>query len=301
MARAEFEEKEYELAFSIELGAGHGPIFSSGQVLEKVLGYDAATHPERDSVIWRLLQVRRPQGLRLVQPMWSPGAMPPILRLPAHPVSLLLQYKRPDHMVGPSAAQWNLWGRPYFRFARADRQHRILSRLERKLRGEALVRYAAPAFATRAELEYHHLRRTVIERSGFVAPMRIGRHRVWTYESPGNHGLPNPRGRSALFETFQDLYGEVRRMTEPVPETRSDIVPYRTDQLWAHLVALGAAARYRNPTLRAKVHQWLDRAIDEDVPTDTETLRRVGDIASITTLMAQINGTWHLIADPGET
>ena len=293
MARAEFEEKEYEIAFTIELAAERGIVFSSGQVLEKVVGYDAAAHPERDHLIWQLLHVSRPKGLRLVQPIWSPGDLPPAHQLPRQPVSLLLQYKRPDFLTGSAAAQWRLWNGPYYRFARTGHQHEILRRLQIRLGPEALVRYAAPAFSYRAELEYRHLRRTVIEGSGFVSPTRLGRHTVWTYRSPGTNGRPNPRGPAFRFEAFDDLVGHVRGAFERGVE----IIPYDRDPLATHVAAVGAAARHRHPALRKKVEQWVKRVRSDEVPVDDETLARVADVASITTLMTQLGGTWHVFGD----
>jgi hypothetical protein len=72
VARAEFEEKEYEIAFTIELAADRGIVFSSGQVLEKVVGYDVASDPSPNHLIWELLQVPRPEGLRLAPSRKSP-------------------------------------------------------------------------------------------------------------------------------------------------------------------------------------------------------------------------------------
>ena len=48
MVLAEFEEKEYEIPAAIELASGRsrfGHVFSPGQVLEGILGYDAAVTP----------------------------------------------------------------------------------------------------------------------------------------------------------------------------------------------------------------------------------------------------------------
>jgi len=71
MPRAEFEEKEYEQLAGVELaerGGGNGSalLFPAGQVLEHVLGYDTAPDPVEGSVVWRVLQVPRPPGVRLV-------------------------------------------------------------------------------------------------------------------------------------------------------------------------------------------------------------------------------------------
>jgi hypothetical protein len=75
VAWAEFEEKEYEVASAVELAMGasaFGPVFSSGQILEELLGHDAAAHPPRDHVLWQVLEVPRPAGERLVPAHWSP-------------------------------------------------------------------------------------------------------------------------------------------------------------------------------------------------------------------------------------
>lgn len=293
MARAEFTEKEYELAFAIELASSRGVVFGSGQVLEKIIGYDAAAHPEPDHVIWQILRVPRPRGLRLVQAMWLPGHVPPRGDLPGQPVSLLLQYKRPDHLIGARAAQWPIWNGPYYRFTRTRHQHAILRRLQRRLGTQAVVRYAAPAFSRRAELEHRHIRRTVIEASGFVSPSRLGRHTTWTYKAPGIDGRPNPRGPATPFESFADLSAAVRGTIG----RRMELVPFEKYPLSTHVAALGDAARYRNPRLREMVDGWLRLALRQDVPVDHETLMRVADVASVATLMDQLGGSWYVVGD----
>src|SRR5690554_6729805 len=102
MPRAEFEEKQYETAANIELARGlrHPAVFSSGQVLEEILGYDTVAAPSASHVIWRVLGVPRPKGVRLVPSFWLPHPSLPAERLPLSPVSLVLQFKRPDHLRG---------------------------------------------------------------------------------------------------------------------------------------------------------------------------------------------------------
>jgi hypothetical protein len=150
MPHAEFEEKEFEQAAAIELADGppgqRAIVLSAGQVLERIVGYDAVTAPAREHVIWQLLRVRRPGGLCLVPELWLPGRQPPADRLPRSAISLVLQFKRPDYLFGHRAAQWHMWHQPFYRFRRLSHQHAILLRLERQLGDQALVRYAAPAF-----------------------------------------------------------------------------------------------------------------------------------------------------------
>jgi hypothetical protein len=247
MPRAEFEEKEFEQAALVELANGgntktHGAVFSAGQVLERVVGYDAATAPARHSAIWQLLEVPRPAGLRLVSEFWPVARQPAAERLPATPVSLILQFKRPEYLVGHRAAQWGLWRQPFFRFMRKHHQHEVLVHLERRLGEGALVRYAAPAFWRRAELEGAHLGREILVRTGFAAPTDFGRHRVWSYVRPGIDGRGNPTGRHKPFTTFERLIADAF-----IPDGSStDLIPARS--LDDHLMLLGEVARERRPT-----------------------------------------------------
>jgi hypothetical protein len=148
VAWAEFEEKEYEGAALQELGCGRvGPVLPAGQVLESIVGYDAAADPGPDHVIWRLLAIERPVGLRLVPTLWDGAPRSPLAgRLPSAPVSLLLQFTRPEWLTDRRSGQWRLWGRAYYRFTIDGPQLALLRRLETAVGGQALVPYAAPAF-----------------------------------------------------------------------------------------------------------------------------------------------------------
>jgi len=148
----------------------------------------------------------RPTGVRLMPSLWSPGHLPRADQLPATPVTLILQFKRPEYLFGATARQWRFWDQPYFRFGRESEQQRVLYALERKVGNDALVRYAAPAFWRRGELEAAHLRAEVVEQSGFVSPSRLARHRWWTYLRPGIDGRANPGGGPARFEASADLF-----------------------------------------------------------------------------------------------
>lgn len=290
MASAEFEEKEYETAAIIELatqGSLPRPVMSSGQVLEKILGYDAASDPGPGHPIWRILALQRPPGLRLLPAHWRPGAAPPSARLPAVPISLILQFKRPEYLRGAAAKQWTRWRRPYFRFARGATQHRVLSRLERACRGHAVVRYAAPAFWRVAELEARHLSRTVVTHSGFVSPLTLGSHKVWTYTQPGLNGFGNPGGPRRRFETLDDfLISDLVPPEGALDRTTSDR-PYSD-----HLRVLGDAAVDREPRLRDDMRRW-QRTVEVAIP-DLPALI-VTDLvryAAVQSLMHRIGAVW---------
>ena len=98
MPWAEFEEKQYEIAATVELGR-RGDVFGAGQVLEKIVGYDAAAAPSADHPIWRVLRLPRPRGLRLLPSHWQRRTQPAARELPSVAVSLILQYKRPEYLL----------------------------------------------------------------------------------------------------------------------------------------------------------------------------------------------------------
>jgi hypothetical protein len=293
MAACQFEEKEYEVAADIEL-ARSGHVFGAGQVVEAVLGYDAVAAPTRDHLIWRVLGVPRPPGVRLIPAHWQPGSRPSAAALPSVLVSLIIQYKRPDYLYGATARQWRMWNEPYFRFARTTRQHTILGRLERRLSTDALVRYAAPAFWRRGELEAAQLDGRVLLESGFVRPSDIGDHRVWTYIAPGSVGLPNPRGRAARFETFEDVLASVR--IGPLLDVGQTDLVVREPGLSEHLSKVGAAAVDRTPKLRRRIDEWVWTLQDRDLGISEMQIQMLANVAAIVTTTDTMNASWHLVA-----
>ena len=292
MSRAEFEEKQYETAFLQELAGGLGPlglVFSSGQLLEKIVGYDAAAAPDVSNVIWRLLSVPRPPGIRLLPAHWQPGTLPPLSRLPTVPVSLVLQFKRPEYLIAPNARQWSLWRCPYFRFAVTSHQQVLLARLERKLKRDALVRYASPAFVTFAELEAAQFGRSTIAQTGFVSPSAVGRHKVWTYLRPGTAGRPNPRGRLTTFDSIGSLLASIM----DVPLAPSQLI--RQDQLAEHVRTLASRLAPEATSARRAILAWRARLGQSDLGLLPTTLDTVVAIALIESMLSEAGLTWLVV------
>jgi hypothetical protein len=291
---AQFEEKEYELAANIELAAspsGWGPVFSSGQVLEAIVGYDAAADPSPTHPLWQILNAPRPSGIVLVPAHWAPGSRPPASRLPSSLVSLIVQYKRPERMVGPTARQWKSWGEPYFRFTIDPGQQSVLLRLEQQLRQYAVVRYAGPAFWQRGHFEAALLRRSILTESGFVGPDVMAGHRVWSYVQPGIGGRANPSRTRRTFEGLSDLR---LRVSEPTKATGRQIE--KPDDLFTHLKRLGDAARDRQPGLRVTLLRW-QRILDrEELSLSKQQRQAVIDLASLTSLLHARGGNWYLLS-----
>lgn len=296
MGVAGFEEKTYEVAYCIELAVGVGgqpQVYSPGQVLEKLLGFDAAGNPDPHHVLWAVLALPRPQGVQLVPPLWgaSKAVQPPIVALPSYPISVFLQFKRPEYLQGPAAKQWKMWNHPYYRFKRSKEQQQVLGRLERRLGVQAVVRYAAPAFHTLGELEAAQLAGTVITNSGHVPPALLQRHLWWTYDAPGHVGRPNPDGEPSVFERFDAVLGEALSLSASGRELQT----YQAAPLAGlrdHLRSTAAACRDREPQLRRDVDSWARQLGTLDL--DSRTAESLRDFASVQSLMARTNGAWWL-------
>jgi hypothetical protein len=200
--KSEFEEKQFEGLANSELIA-----LPSGQVAEYFLGYDAVAHPDIHHAVWKYLGSTPLPGVLLTPSHWhlSARGAPTANALPLSAASLILQYKRPEHMQRSTAGNWILWGVPYYRFKVDQGQHQVLEGLESSLAGKAFVRYAAPAFHTRKELNDHWRGRSVLVNTGFVEPSAITGHKYWTYTAPGIAGQPNPQSGSVAFETKDTL------------------------------------------------------------------------------------------------
>jgi hypothetical protein len=289
---AEFEEKGFEIAAAIELAAGGtvlGNVFSPGQVLEAILGYDAAAAPDSTHPVWDLLRVPRPPGDSLVPAAWHGGLLPRGNQLPTSPVSLILQYKRPEFLRNGRASQWGLWRRPYFRFARTRDQQAVLRRLERRLVGDAIVRYAAPAFWTMADLEGAQLSGTVLARTGFVSPTMLGSHAVWTYREPGTTGFGNPRSRRLPFDTLDTLLRPAFHM----PLESSDLI-VRESGIRSHLRNLADAASYSEPRLRAAVGLWVSD-LSKRTKLQAGVLAELQDLVLVVSVLSRIDAGWFIL------
>lgn len=293
---AQFEEKAYEVAYCVELAVGvggHPIVYSPGQVLENLLGFDAASDPDSNHVLWEVLALPRPEGVQLFPSLW--GAFkknqPSSRVLPSYPISIFLQFKRPEYLKGAAAKQWKMWHHPYYRFKRNKEQQQVLGRLERRLGTQAVVRYAAPAFHTVGELESAQVSGSVISRSGHVPPERLRRHQWWTYDSPGNLGRPNPNGEPSVFETFESLLDQALTHSYAGRELQ----PYRDDPTYGlreHLRTVATVCRDREPRLRRDIDTWA-RGL-ETINLSSQAVSSLRDFASVQTLMARNYGVWWI-------
>lgn len=188
MPIAQFGEGQYEQDLLVDLKSRHGaiaPHFRPTQALEHPLGFDLAVNTA-------LPRLAAPGVFTssVLRPRVDPKLR---AQIPAAYVTAFLQTKRPFHVTRrhkKTRKQWNAWQRPYFRLDLSDSaQHATLLALERDLQGQALVRYAAPCFASWAEAKAHAANGCVADRSHFQSPGRIGNHETYTYRSPLQPGV----------------------------------------------------------------------------------------------------------------
>lgn len=249
MPIAEFEEKQYETAANIELALQHAAVFAAGQVLESVVGYDAATAPPQNAPIWGLMGTNAPKGLQLTPNLWQPPRVPPKAPdLPSSYVSLILQYKRPRYLQSTLAAQYNYWQGAYYRFLIDQNQQDILAQLESSLSGRAILRYACPAFWKYDDLQIHQQNKSILSQSTFVSASNLVSHTAWTYRSPGTVGYPNPRYKEVSTDNFSTLWKSL--------ETKGK---RRKENLFQHLRQLGSALETPLVEERPDDNTWLNQ------------------------------------------
>lgn len=208
---AEFKEKTYETAFVGELRQLTNAIYAPDQCDEYFLGFDAAAF-----VPWKLL----PPFLPYVRfRRWSHlvGISATNIdefgqelnrRLPPFRLNLFLQFKRPEHMVRQSAAEWSLWNRSYFRYWIEERQQRLLDKIVTRGADRAAVVYAVPAFDKSDELFAHQLKNAIIENSNVLSAALLNGHSKCTFIEAGNFGIGHSEPMEIQSPSLQELISE---------------------------------------------------------------------------------------------
>jgi hypothetical protein len=300
MADAEFSEREFELSVCLEMaeGAPRGSIFTIGQVLEGILGYDIAAAPPKGHPIWKQIGETCPRGVRLAPGYWpQSNSLQPKL-FPATPASLILQIKRPEYLRTSNSLQWTRWRQPYFRFQTRHPQQSILARLEKRLGGDALVRYAAPAFWRRLDFEDAYLSGRLIESLGVVPPKTLVRHRYWTYREAGSVGFPNPSPKRIRFQTLKEALREI------VPDDRPsrvdlDLTPQTRLRIYlASVAGRTLQERWRGTADLRDMKRWRMHLEEIDGLTKS-SIDAIEGLAYLSTMAARAGGVWFLVDAAG--
>lgn len=166
-------------------------MWSPGQVLEKVVGFDVALMVH-DVSFWALHGYSAVPGGAAVLRTWWPSMLaraalvlrpPPKFRL-----NVFLQYKRPEHLTGARCSEWSHWKAPYYRFFLTSHQQTALEACASSLGTNGLVAYGSPAFHKRADLFDHVEKRTLIANTHFARVSNLSGHERYTYVSASKPG-----------------------------------------------------------------------------------------------------------------
>lgn len=193
--KVDFEEKTYESYFNNELDSKSSVYFPPGQVLEGLLGFDAASN-SNNRRLWR----------KLGYPFWffPPFAGVSLLdmahvleqkldhfidKIPNIKANILLQYKRPEYITTSRGKEWHHWQAEYFRYHIYPSQHQILSKIEQSFGDKALVLYASPAIKSMTDLVNLKKNRKIIDNSNFQKSSKLNNHSKNTYTRAGTHSI----------------------------------------------------------------------------------------------------------------
>ncbi|MEX2188294.1 MAG: hypothetical protein WD875_15915 [Pirellulales bacterium] len=209
MKKPQFAERQYEAAAHIELARGRASPFVPTQSIEAYIGIDAAADPVKSHAIWRILSVQIPRRIPLSPALWP--ALPPQFHdeIPGRFCSLFMQFKRPVFQDNKRAKYYGRMGGPYFEVGITPHQQQALLQLHDRVRARAIVRYASPAFWSRADFDLHDERRTVLANSAFISPARITTHRKWMYSGPSGKSVVNPEPEEADGEAWDAVVAEM--------------------------------------------------------------------------------------------
>jgi hypothetical protein len=125
--------------------------------------------------------------------------------LSAKTVSLFFQYKVPMFNDGAKSRYREKYGKPYYEVSIANEQQETLRDLQKRVSKRAVVRYASPAFWTRADFDRNALSARVLSESAYVSPDRVGAHRKWIYVGPGAKMTVNPDPEELEYETWSSV------------------------------------------------------------------------------------------------
>ncbi len=190
-----FEEKTYESYFNSELDLKSSIYFPPGQVLEGLLGFDAAAN-SNNRKLWRLIgypfwfyphysgvdlrDVAKELEIELEHVMTS---------IPQIKTNIMFQYKRPEYITTSRGKEWAHWGKEYFRYKIYQEQHELLSRIEASFGDKALVLYASPAIKSLEDLIKCKKEKSIIEKSNFKKASALNNHAKNTYISSGTYSI----------------------------------------------------------------------------------------------------------------
>jgi len=189
MPKCEFSEEEYEFKLIKELCLFYGwdfNFYKPSRIKEKKLGFDFAISTYYSKLfnsndIW-LSDISNVLRLNF--------------SLPLRIVSSFIQTKVPFYISqkpSSNSVQWNNWNSPFYRIDISNRtQLKNLSKLEKGLKGDALIRYVAPCFNTYDEFDKYFFSNMLCQKAHFQSPSKLLTkqiHKAYTYQTPLRKGI----------------------------------------------------------------------------------------------------------------
>lgn len=226
MAKAEFEEKEYESHLYHQLGSQHSKLWAPGQVLEKHIGFDQGIYTVQKWLFKHHGHLSHAKGAVMSRYTW-PGRWPqgPNL-LPNFKLNLFIQAKRPEYFKKlPTKLQGQELEGEFWRFKTLDHQQKALELVSKTLKNRALITYASPVYHTKKDLFKHIRNGTVVKHSTFPTPIMLKNHSAWNYNEPGSKGIANevPEFKSeiSLEERIANLISQNSEQDESATSLRT--------------------------------------------------------------------------------
>ena len=204
-----FKEKTYEKFFAIEVGRHTRRTFSPDQYDESFLGFDDAFHLRFDLLYSYGIVRRRRRSKRIQDGITISEIDDSLAKIASHfprfRFNLFIQYKRPEYVKSPNAAEWTSWRKPYYRFDLTEHQQRLLERIAHRAANRAAVIYASPAFWRDEDLFEFAEAETVIQRSNIAHARLLAGHERYTYTDPGSKGRAYSDPEDVSGPTFSEI------------------------------------------------------------------------------------------------
>lgn len=185
--RVNYEEKVFENYFNAELSNYTRMVFSPGQCLEGLLGFDfmANIHCSYLDQIFGINQ--NLSGItKEVLETWLGRCLDNIPNITAN---IFLQYKKPEYLTNSNASEWCFWKEEYFRYNIYSEQQEILQKLSEAIGDKGVVLYASPAIKDVQELYDKYSDKKLIENVNFQLASKLTGHHRNTYTSAGQHSI----------------------------------------------------------------------------------------------------------------
>jgi hypothetical protein len=287
MKKPQFAERQYEAAAHIELARGRASPFVPTQSIEWYLGIDAAADPVKAHAIWRILSVSIPRRIYLSPALWP--ALPPQFHddIPGRFCSLFMQFKRPVYQDNARAKRHSVFGGPYYEVGITSHQQKALLQLENRVRRRAVVRYASPAFWSRAEFDRHDEQRQVLANSAFISPTRVKKHKKWMYVGSAGKVVLNPEPEEIEADNWEIV---LRQLAEQAEQ----------QSLRTHVRDLAAALGEESERLNQIAESpWLQR-IAKYGQFSTEDNLLLFDLSVVAGAAEAANSSWVVLLLPEE-